>query len=185
MINGGNVWPSVNTSPPALDSSEIPLLARTVQEWTVMGRSNKRAEPQVPKQQDVGLFWMEFLGWDDVVYVCICIHGGHCSYSPHFLGCTPDRAWHSSSAWLQTRIASVAELIPSWDAPRRNRPNDFCPDERWAVHWVWFPPHKSCRTSVCHADAGNFPFARAPYFLPACPEVKVEALKRNQAATMT
>lgn len=74
---------------------------------------------------------LDYVGWNDWdhVWLCgiiygICIHEDHSSYSlPQFFG-MHSRPWHSSSAWLHTRTASVAELVPSWDAPRCWAPNE-------------------------------------------------------------
>jgi len=83
----------------------------------------KKKQKRAPKFKNNNM--LDYVGWNDwdhgmimwynLVYVYMRII--LLTPSPKFFG-MHSRPWHSSSAWLHTRTASVAELVPSWDAPR-------------------------------------------------------------------
>jgi hypothetical protein len=102
----------------------LSLLAPSHYKWTVFWTGPpKKKQKRAPKFKNNNM--LDYVGWNDwdhgmimwynLVYVYMRII--LLTPSPKFFG-MHSRPWHSSSAWLHTRTASVAELVPSWDAPR-------------------------------------------------------------------
>ena len=185
--------------PAAVDSSEIPLLARTVTSglwWTGPKKKHERA----PKFKNNNM--LDYVGWNDwdhgmimwynLVYVYMRII--LLTASPQFFG-MHSRPWHSSSAWLHTRTANVAELVPSWDAPRCWAPTKSLkgPGNEKEDGQKRIKQEPATCDDMQKDDIRNWPTCKRlstqqPYglILPiAWPEVKVAPLKRNQAARVT